>query len=68
MVKVLVLVMDAGERGLLQEWAADGTLPAVGRLLSRGLVGETASVDGFYEGSTWPSFYTGANPARHGFH
>ena len=23
---------------------------------------------GFYVGSTWPSFYTGVTPARHGFH
>jgi predicted AlkP superfamily phosphohydrolase/phosphomutase len=66
--KVLLLVMDAGDRELLQEWMADGTLPALHLLLNRSLVGDTASVDGLYEGSTWPSFYTGVNPARHGFH
>ncbi len=37
-------------------------------LLARGLVGDTISVEGLYEGSTWPSFYTGVTPARHGFH
>ncbi len=60
--------MDAGDKHLLREWAADGTLPALRALFSRGLVGDTTSVDGLYEGSTWPCFYTGVNPARHGFH
>ena len=46
----------------------DGTLPTIRSLLSGGLVGDTMSVEGLYVGSTWPSFYTGVNPARHGFH
>jgi predicted AlkP superfamily phosphohydrolase/phosphomutase len=66
--KVLLLAMDAGDKTLLRQWAADGTLPAIRSLLRRGLVGETISLAGFYEGSTWPSFYTGVTPARHGFH
>jgi predicted AlkP superfamily phosphohydrolase/phosphomutase len=67
-VRILFLVIDAGDRELLQEWAADGTLPSLDAFLATSLVGDTTSVDGLYEGSTWPSFYTGVNPARHGFH
>lgn len=67
-VKVLALVIDAGDPTLLREWAADGTLPTAGRLLARGLVAETCSVEGVYEGATWPSLYTGVGPGRHGFH
>ena len=66
--KVLVLAIDAANPVLLQEWAKDGTLPNIHMLISRGLVGSTRSIDGFYVGSTWPSFYTGVTPARHGFH
>ena len=66
--KIVFLAMDAGDKNLIREWAADGTLPTIRSLLSRGLVGDTASVEGLYEGSTWPSLYTGTNPARHGFH
>ena len=66
--KIVLLAMDAGDKNLIQEWATDGILPTMRSLLSRGLVGETVSVEGLYEGSTWPSFYTGVNPARHGFH
>jgi predicted AlkP superfamily phosphohydrolase/phosphomutase len=66
--KVLLLGMDAGDTFLIQQWAADGTLPTLRTLLDNGLVGETLSLPGFFEGSTWPSFYTGVTPAQHGFH
>jgi len=66
--KVLFLAMDAGNKYLIQEWANDGTLPNIHSLLTKGLVGETVSLEGLYEGATWPSFYTGVNPAHHGFH
>ena len=66
--KILFLAIDAGDKFLIKNWCEDGTLPVLHALLAGGLVGETTSVEGFYEGSTWPSFYTGVNPARHGFH
>jgi predicted AlkP superfamily phosphohydrolase/phosphomutase len=66
--RIVFLAMDAGDKNLIREWAADGTLPTMRSLLSQGLVGNTASVEGLYEGSTWPCLYTGMNPARHGFH
>ena len=66
--KVLLLAVDGGDKFLIKSWAADGTLPTFRSLLARGLVGDTMSLEGFYEGSTWPSFYTGVTPAHHGFH
>ena len=66
--RVLLLAIDAANPQLLQQWAHDGTLPHIQLLMSRGLTGRTRSVPGFYVGSTWPSFYTGVTPARHGFH
>jgi predicted AlkP superfamily phosphohydrolase/phosphomutase len=66
--KILFLAIDAGDKCLIKKWSEDGTMPILGSLLARGLVGDTKSVEGFYEGSTWPSFYTGLTPARHGFH
>jgi predicted AlkP superfamily phosphohydrolase/phosphomutase len=66
--KILFLAIDAGDKYLIQDWAKDGTLPIIHSLIAKGLIGETRSVEGLYEGSTWPSFYTGVNPARHGFH
>ncbi len=66
--KVLVLGIDAANPLLLQQWAEDGTLPAIRSLMARGRVGKIRGVEGFFVGSTWPSFYTGLSPARHGFH
>jgi predicted AlkP superfamily phosphohydrolase/phosphomutase len=66
--KVLFIGIDACDKFLLQSWAADGTLSNFRALLDGSLVGDTMSLEGFFEGSTWPSFYTGVTPARHGFH
>jgi predicted AlkP superfamily phosphohydrolase/phosphomutase len=66
--KVLFLGIDAGDKFLIQDWAADGTLPTLRSLLAEGLVGDTMSLRGFFVGATWPSFFTGLTPARHGFH
>lgn len=65
---VIVLGIDAANPALLKAWADDGTLPNLHRLMARGLVGDTRSLDGFFVGATWPSFYTGVSPARHGIH
>ena len=66
--KLLVLGLDAADPVLLHRWAADGKLPAIGKLLGSGISGAVRGVEGFYIGSTWPSFYTGLNPAGHGFY
>jgi predicted AlkP superfamily phosphohydrolase/phosphomutase len=66
--KVLFLAMDAGDKFLIESWAAAGTLKTLRTLLAKGLVGNTISLEGFFEGATWPSFYTGVTPGHHGFH
>ena len=66
--KVVCIGLDAASPQLLRTWAADGSLPALGDLMDRGLTGDLLGVEGFFVGSTWPSLYTGVSPARHGFH
>ena len=66
--KLLVIGIDAASPELLNAWMADGTLPNLAALAARGTVGRTRGLEGFFVGSTWPSMYTGANPAQHGFH
>ena len=65
---VLVLGIDAANPDLLERWAGEGLLPALRALLERGAVARTRGIDGFFIGSTWPSFSTGVGPARHGVH
>lgn len=66
--KLLVLGIDAASPVLLRRWAAERKLPAIRSLLDRGTSGAIRGVEGFFVGSTWPSLYTGLNPAGHGFY
>jgi len=66
--RTLILAIDAATPDLVERWAADGTLPHLGKLFARGVSGRVLGLDGFFVGSTWPSFYTGSNPAEHGLH
>jgi predicted AlkP superfamily phosphohydrolase/phosphomutase len=64
----LVLALDAASPTLLERWASSGELPNLRRLMAGGLTVRTRSVDGFFVGATWPSFYTGCGPATHGLY
>jgi predicted AlkP superfamily phosphohydrolase/phosphomutase len=66
--RLLVIGIDAASPDLLDAWIADGTLPNLAALSSRGLVARTRGIEGFFVGSTWASLYTGTNPAQHGLH
>jgi predicted AlkP superfamily phosphohydrolase/phosphomutase len=66
--RLLVLGIDAASPALIDELCAAGRLPNLRRLRERGLNGPVRSVDGFFVGSTWPSFQTGLSPAKHGLH
>ncbi len=66
--QVLVIGLDAADPALLRRWAAEGKLPAIRGLMDRGTSGPVCGVEGFYVGSTWPTFSTGLGPAGHGFH
>jgi predicted AlkP superfamily phosphohydrolase/phosphomutase len=66
--RLVLIGLDAASPVLLTRWARDGTMPNLGAMIDRGVSGATRGIDGFYVGSTWPSLYTGLNPARHGVH
>ena len=66
--RVVFLGFDAGNKYLIQNWAAEGALPTMQSLLKRGLKGNTMSLPGVFTGVTWTSFQTGVNPARSGVH
>jgi predicted AlkP superfamily phosphohydrolase/phosphomutase len=66
--KVLALGIDAASPELLQQWAADGTMPTLGALIDRGVVAQLRNSAGLFNGSAWPNFYTGRNPGEHGIY
>ena len=64
--QILFIGIDAGEKSLLLEWAAEGVLPSVKRLLQRQAWATVLNPAGLYSGSVWPSFYTARHPGHHG--
>src|SRR2546427_5870559 len=66
--RLLLLGLDAFDAALMRRWTAEGKLPAIRELMERGTSGLVQSPAGFYIGSSWPTFYTGLNPAGHGFY
>jgi predicted AlkP superfamily phosphohydrolase/phosphomutase len=66
--RVVMIGIDAASPTLVARWTADGSLPNLAALMARGTYADLRGIDGFYVGSTWPSMYTGTNPARHGVH
>jgi predicted AlkP superfamily phosphohydrolase/phosphomutase len=63
--KLVVIGIDAGDRELIQRWAAQGKLPNIRRVMERGTWGLTDTPPGM-EASIWPSFYTGVSAGQHG--
>ena len=66
--RVLMIGLDAAEPDLIERWIADGTLPTLRRLRSRGSYRRLASSAAWLAGSPWPTFYTGTSPAEHGLY
>ena len=65
---LVVIGFDAANAELVTKLVDEGKLPTIAGLRERGISGSIDGVDGFYVGSTWPSFSTGLSPAGHGFH
>lgn len=68
MTRILAIALDAAEPSLIERWMEDGSLPVLNRLREEGAYGRLASPAEWMTGSAWPTFYTGQNPANHGFY
>lgn len=64
--KVLVIGLDGATLDLIGPWAAEGKLPALGRLMQEGAWGRLAAQIPPNSVPNWPSFATGMNPGKHG--
>ncbi|MHA7815620.1 MAG: alkaline phosphatase family protein [Pseudohaliea sp.] len=65
--RVLLIGLDSMDAGLVQQWAADGTLPTFAALMAEGCFADCDNPPGFIASvSLWPTFYTAASPAEHG--
>jgi predicted AlkP superfamily phosphohydrolase/phosphomutase len=63
--RLLVVGADSLDDVLVRQFAAEGAMPTVARLLGEGTWGTILNPIGLYVGAVWPSFATGTSPARH---
>jgi len=64
--KVLLIGFDGATWELLKPWMAEGRLPTLHRLVSKGASGELLSTVPPLTAAAWISLSTGKNPAKHG--
>lgn len=64
--KVLYIQLDSADPLLIREWAKQGLLPNLNRVLERGSSVELQAPRGFGADAMLPSVYTGADPSEHG--
>ncbi|MED7953450.1 alkaline phosphatase family protein [Streptomyces sp. BE20] len=64
--RALVIGLDGMPRTLLAELAADGVMPRLGALLAEGYCAPLRAPVPEISSTSWATFLTGTNPARHG--
>lgn len=65
---VVMLGFDAMDPGIARQLAEDGRLPHFARFFEGAAYSTVTNPPGLVVGSTWPSFWTGLWPSRHGFY
>ncbi|HEX3065724.1 MAG TPA: alkaline phosphatase family protein [Dongiaceae bacterium] len=64
--RLLIIGLDGADPGLLARWCAEGHLPAIQALQSRGCSGMLSTPPGLGDDAAWPCFYTGESVGDHG--
>jgi predicted AlkP superfamily phosphohydrolase/phosphomutase len=64
--RLLVVGLDSATLDLIRQWAGEGDLPTLARIMSEGAWGRLESVIPPLTGPAWISFMTGKNPGKHG--
>lgn len=64
--RTLIVAFDSAEPQLVRQWAGEGLLPTLQRLLADGDSRDIENLPGFGNGVFWPCIYTGSDPSVHG--
>lgn len=65
---LIVLGIDAGDPGFIEEWAAEGHLPAIASIMKSGFYGRTAGPELVTEHGVWISIFSGLSRGQHGYY
>jgi len=66
--KVLVIGLDGATLHLVKNWAAEGKLPNLAKLMAEGSYGHSQTVPNQNSAPAWSSLMTGKNPGKHGIY
>lgn len=66
--RILAIGVDAGEPVWIERWMEEGVLPTISKIAETGCFGRLRSVADAFSDAVWPTFYTGAGPATHGYY
>lgn len=61
--RLLLIGLDAADKDLIDQWAAEGLMPAFAKLMNTSTWGDTENPRGLEAGSCWPAFYSGCLPS-----
>lgn len=64
---IIVLVLEAAEWRLIEQWTHEGKLPTLRKLVQGGVCGKISSPGYVSSGCVWASFSCSVNPGKHGF-
>lgn len=65
---MILIGLDAGDRELIEQWAAEGLLPAISSLRAKGTWASLRTTADVVHVSAWPSTFTGTTPDKHGLY
>ena len=65
---LVVLALDAGDAGLIEQWANDGHLPTIKGLLDDGVQSRLTGPELISENGIWVSLFSGLSRAQHGYY
>ncbi|MBM4264464.1 MAG: hypothetical protein FJ145_23935 [Deltaproteobacteria bacterium] len=65
---LVVIGLDAGDPGFIEQWARMGHLPTIASLMARGCWGQTGGPELVSEHGVWVSLFSGLSRGQHGYH
>ena len=66
--KVFIIGIDGASIDLIMDWAEQGKLPNIKKIIAGGVHGRLKTVPNMNSAPAWTSIYTGQNPGNHGIH
>src|SRR5689334_8126218 len=65
---LVIIGLDAGDPGFIQQWVHEGHLPAIASLMERGCWGQTSGPELVSEHGVWVSLFSGLSRSQHGYY